>query len=135
GIGQGLLRGGERLPGVTLQRPEMRPDRREQRGLVVVREAVLLGDFAHDRRQRRIVHAADLGEQMVLDLMVQPTHVPRDQRVAVGEIGRRASSCATHTSGMEPSCAGSGCAVSSTTWASWNTTPRIRPAVRVIATK
>src|SRR5437762_14281590 len=82
------LRGPERPPGVALQRAEVRADRGEQRRLMVIRQTVLPRNLAHDRRQRGIVDAAHLGEQVVLDLVVQAAHVPRDQWVAVGKVGR-----------------------------------------------
>ena len=42
----------------------------------------------HDLRDARVVHVADAREQVVLDLEVEPTHVPGQQPIAPREVDR-----------------------------------------------
>src|SRR5205814_4797540 len=54
-----------------------------------VRQVALAAELAHDLSYRRIVAVADAREEVVLDLVVEPADVPRDQRVLLREIGGR----------------------------------------------
>lgn len=57
--------------------------------MLVVRDVKFLGGFLHNFRDFPVVHMADIGEQMVLDLVVQPSDKPGKKHTFVGEIGRR----------------------------------------------
>src|SRR5579863_2871132 len=88
-------RGATRAPGAAMlrerarrpPRPELpqgavvRRDRRTERGIRVVRQAVLHGDLFHDAADRRVVDAADPGEEMMLDLKVESPDVPRQEAI------------------------------------------------------
>src|SRR5258705_2929210 len=49
--------------------------------LVVIRHAVLHCRVAYDSAEGRVMSAAHLGKQMVLDLMVQPADIPRQDSI------------------------------------------------------
>jgi hypothetical protein len=62
-------------------------ERRPQARVALVPHAVPRADVAHDRRQLRIVNVADPGEEMVLDLVVEPAEVPAQDTVPGREVG------------------------------------------------
>src|SRR5574341_958772 len=75
--GSGRSRGRRRRRGVPrvgmeLERSVVGSDRGPDRGLVVVGHAVLARHVLHDGPDGRVVHAADAGEEVVLDLVIQP---------------------------------------------------------------
>src|SRR5581483_5046361 len=57
--------------------------------LIVIRQTMLPGHPAHDLADRRIVHAADPGKEVVLDLEVETADVPRQPSVVSREVGGR----------------------------------------------
>ena len=59
----------------------------EQCRLLMVRQAVRGCRLAHHPADARIVDAADLGEKMVFDLIIEPADVPGEKMVARGEVG------------------------------------------------
>ena len=57
------------------------------RAVVVVRHIELTGGFLHDLGNLAVVHVANVGEQMVLNLEVEPADQPTEHAAAIGEVG------------------------------------------------
>ena len=59
----------------------------EQCRLLILRQAVRGCCLALHAANARIVDAADIGEKMVFDLIIEPADVPGEKMVAGGEVG------------------------------------------------
>ena len=64
-------------------------ERLAPRGVAGVADAELLARRAHDRRETRVVQVADVRQQVVLDLVIQPADVQIQQPVARREVHGR----------------------------------------------
>src|SRR2546421_12528208 len=66
----------------------MRVDRGKEGPMLGVFHAELTAHFLNHLRKGRIVDVADLVEQMMLDLEIQASQEPAEDRIAAGEIYR-----------------------------------------------
>ena len=64
----------------------MRDDSAEERGMTAVPQPVLRREPLHHARERRIVHVRHLREEVVLDLEIQASDEPGEDRARTPEV-------------------------------------------------
>ena len=69
------------------QKYQMMPDRPCHRGVLAIRNAELFGGLLHDAGERGVVSVADVGAEVVHDVVIESSDEPADEGVLGGVVG------------------------------------------------